>query len=59
MSTNLIKKHTQPKLDALHSVQEYDVLLGRGKLYEKHTGNQNFRSAYVEWYIDGQVNENC
>jgi hypothetical protein len=25
-------------------VQDYDILLGRGKLYDNHIGNLNFRS---------------
>jgi hypothetical protein len=46
MSTNNMNENVQPSLNRIVTVQDYDVLLGRGKLYEKHLGNQNFRSEY-------------
>lgn len=36
-------------------VNDYDVLLGRGKLYEKHLGNVNLRGKYEQssFHIQG------
>ena len=38
-------KNRHKSSDPIISVQEYDVLLGRGKLYEKHLGNKKFQGV--------------
>ena len=50
MDKNYVENQIQPNSSALVipvAVQDYDVLLGRGKLYEKHLGNQNFQGVCV------------
>lgn len=43
-----VENQIQPNSSALIlSVQDYDVLLGRGKLYDKHLGNQTFQGMYT------------
>lgn len=48
MNENIINKIQTCHMsgDSTIAVQEYDVLLGRGKLYEKHLGNQQFQGAF-------------
>jgi hypothetical protein len=43
-STGSVDKQNKHRTcDPIINVQDYDVLLGRGKLYEKHLGNQKFQ----------------
>ena len=40
MNENNTSSNVENQVQAIH---DYDVLLGRGKLYDKHLGNQNFQ----------------
>ena len=40
MNENNNSSNVENQVQAIH---DYDVLLGRGKLYDKHLGNQNFQ----------------
>jgi hypothetical protein len=43
MNNDQIERPIQPLGSALISVRDYDVLLGRGRLYESHPGNLYFQ----------------
>jgi hypothetical protein len=49
MTNSNIESQVQPATNAIITVQEYDVLMGRGKLYVKHVGNQNFLRTVKQW----------